>query len=103
MRQLVTLKDLNTQPPDVLAEFTKWAGELSGMYERFLDEDDEDEEFTVSWGSSKNRAAGIHASEISGCRRKGVYTLLGTKKIGAPASFWKRKFRAGHLYHQLLQ
>lgn len=103
LRKLVTLEDLQTQPPEVLAEFVKWAGELSGMYEKFLNEDDEDEEFTVSWYSSKGRAVGIHASEISGCQRRTVYTLLGTEKRGAPIAMWKRKFRAGHLYHQLLQ
>lgn len=100
---LVTLDDLKREPPDVIAGYLRWAGELGSMWERFLQEDDEDESFTVSWGSSKGRAAGIHASEISGCQRRCVYTITNTEKREQPRAFWKRKFRAGHLYHQLNQ
>ena len=100
---LVTIEDLEREPPDVVAGYMKWASELGGMLERFIAEDDEDESFVVSWGSSAKRAAGVHASEISGCQRRTVYTQLGTEKRGQPGAFWKRKFRAGHLYHQLLQ
>jgi CRISPR/Cas system-associated exonuclease Cas4 (RecB family) len=100
---LATLEDLKREPPDVVAGYLRWAGELGEMWERFLREDDEDESFTVSWGSSKGRAAGIHASEISGCQRRCVYTQLKTEKRDQPKAFWKRKFRSGHLYHQLNQ
>ena len=49
------------------------------------------------------RPAGIHASEISGCARRAVYTMLGTQKMDKPDTMWLKKFRHGHWVHSGLQ
>jgi len=67
------------------------AQEMSDLYEKWEGRDEHD------------RPAGIHASEISGCPRKAVYTMLGTQKMDKPDTMWLRKFRHGHWVHEGLQ
>lgn len=73
---------------------------LSKMYEDFLDTDE---------GEQHERPPGLHASEISGCLRKPVYTLTNTEKRGSSNGMmmsdrvWKRRFKIGHAVHDMFQ
>ena len=49
------------------------------------------------------RKPGIHASEISGCKRKAVYTLLGADKVDTIDLLWQKRFELGHLIHRNIQ
>jgi hypothetical protein len=100
---LATIADLKNETPENVALYLRWASELSGMYDRFLDQDDDPVSFNVGWGASSARPGGVHASEISGCQRKAVYSLMDTPRQGAISAFWKRKFHTGHLVHALIQ
>lgn len=63
----------------------------------------------TSWICSKkssgsDRAPGIHASEISGCPRRLVYSIMGTTRKPEPLdAVWHRRFNTGHAIHQMLQ
>lgn len=97
---LVSIADIGSEN---YIDYLTWAEELKAWYDHFLISDDEDESFDVGWHSGKSRLPGIHASDLSGCQRKVSYSLLATEKKEMPKAIWKRKFRAGHLYHTMLQ
>ncbi len=67
---LLTVADLLARRP-LDTQYKDLAQGLSAMYEEFLENEVQPE---------RPRPAGLHASEISGCPRKTVYTLLGTEK-----------------------
>lgn len=46
---------------------------------------------------------GIHASELSGCQRKVVYSLNDTKRVRKINRRWRRVFEMGHAIHRLVQ
>lgn len=50
-----------------------------------------------------DRAPGIHASEVSGCPRRMVYSLSGTKRVDRSPLVWKKRFKVGHALHSMLQ
>lgn len=102
---LVSISDLFTQPPDMLAWYRVWAQDLGEMYNNFVRQDDEDVSFEVGWHGAKARSAGIHASELSGtCQRPVWYSLTGEQRTDAELDpFWKKKFRVGHVYHAMVQ
>jgi len=62
--------------------------------------------YPVEVTGERTRKPGIHASEISGCQRKIVYSLLGTERrvntAGADANM-KMRFRIGTAAHAMLQ
>lgn len=100
---LVKISDLKTETPENVNAYLKWASELGGMYDRFIEADDENVSFDVGWGAAKERAPGLHASEVSGCQRPAVYSLMGTERREKIEAFWRKKFRTGHLFHGMLQ
>ena len=102
---LVTIKDLITGPPDMNALYRAWAYDVGTMYDEFVKKDDEDVSFQVGWHGAKARAAGIHASELSGeCQRPVWYSLKGEQRADQELDpFWKKKFRVGHVYHAMVQ
>jgi len=68
---------------------------LSSTYDDWLERDQ---------GDGHTRAPGIHASEVSGCERKIVYSILGTKRTqGHISAIWRKRFAMGHAVHQMLQ
>ena len=86
---LLRINDLAIDQP----ELRKMAESLSDRYEAsFCDAEDRAE-----------RPAGIHASEISGCPRKNLYTMIGTEKKNKPAPMWRKKFKIGHAIHRMVQ
>ncbi len=102
---LVTIADLHREPPEVVAKYVMWAEDLRDMYEKFIEEDEEDVNFAVGWHGAKARSGGLHASEISGaCKRPAFYSLTGhpreDKKLDP---FWKKRFRVGHMLHGMIQ
>ena len=54
-------------------------------------------------GDGNERAGGIHASEISGCQRRLVYSVMDTKRQDKIAFVWRRRFKLGHKIHDMLQ
>jgi len=102
---LVTINDLVTQPPDVIAMYMSNASDLLDMYETFVKEDDEDVLFAAGWNSAKSRSDGIHASEMSSaCRRPAYYSLKKVPRQDKELDpFWKKRFRVGHIYHAMVQ
>jgi len=50
------------------------------------------------------RSGGIHASEIHGCERKIVYSILGKPRSSTHIPVvWKKRFEMGHAVHNMLQ
>ena len=103
--QLLTISDL-TRPASELGPLIKRATQLGEMYDTFLAADPGGFEYSVDIGGEGGRAAGLHASEISGCFRKVVYSLTNTKRWVDPATTnvgMKRRFRVGNALHSMLQ
>lgn len=102
---LVTISDLHTQPAEMVAKYSAWAGDLGEMYDDFVRADDEDVSFIAGWHGAKARASGIHASEMSGeCRRPVWYSLKNVERVDRELDpFWKKRFRIGHMYHAMIQ
>src|ERR1700761_2057645 len=95
---LLTIADLLAKrPEDEGLQYV--AQRLSDLYEEFLDNEE---------GDARERPPGIHASEISGCPRKAVYSLDGTEKqekndTHMSMRVWKRRFKIGHKVHDMFQ
>lgn len=91
---LLTISDLLAGGPDV-EHLLGRASMLSTMYENWLGTAD---------GGESSRAPGIHASEISGCERRVVYSILGEKRSGGNVdATWRKRFKIGHAVHAMLQ
>jgi len=84
---LLRIADLETADKTLLDA----AMELSSIYDKWDGSD------------THERPAGIHASEISGCQRKAVYTMIGTPKKNKPDVIWRKKFKHGHWVHAGIQ
>lgn len=91
---LTTISDLLNGPPDEIEGLVKKATNLSDVYENFLE---------ASPGDTHTRVPGIHASEISGCERRIVYSLIGTERQELSGVAWRRRFRIGHAIHEMFQ
>jgi CRISPR/Cas system-associated exonuclease Cas4 (RecB family) len=89
---LVTIADLN-RDPDEIAPWFEHAKNLSALYDRYVNTEDEESE----------RAAGIHASEVAGCPRKLYYTAKGETKRPVVSRFWRQRFKVGHAIHAMVQ
>ncbi len=103
--KLVTIQDLVTEPPDVIAKYMAFAGDLLDIYEGFIKDDDDDVMFPVGWNSAKSRSDGIHASEMSSaCRRPAFYSLKKVSRQDTDIDHgMKKRFRIGHMYHAMVQ
>lgn len=91
---LLTIDDLKNGDPAEVLELTTMATGLSQMYEKFIAEEPKD---------GNKRAPGIHASEISGCERKIVYSILKTERRDEAEPVWRRRFKIGHAIHDMFQ
>ena len=94
MRKLLTIKDLLETPEEELEPLLTKAKGISQRFEEYLAEDR---------GDSHTRHPGIHASEVSGCQRKVVYSLLGEKRVEKIENRWKKRFKIGHAIHEMFQ
>ena len=78
---LVTISDLQTLSAQELRTYLGGAMDIRGLYETFVEEDDEGTSYIAGRHSNRGRSAGLHASEISAeCRRKAVYSLTGCER-----------------------
>jgi hypothetical protein len=101
---LVTIADLEKLSDADLQGYLQWAGDLRGMYENFIENDHESVSYESGWGAARNRSFGIHASEISSeCLRPAFYSLTRTERRERVKPFWKKRFRAGHAFHAMIQ
>lgn len=79
---------------DALEEAYVLADPISQRFEEYIEAQPED---------GDTRPGGIHASEISGCQRRLVYSIMNTQRVGKSPYIWKRRFKMGHLIHDMLQ
>jgi CRISPR/Cas system-associated exonuclease Cas4 (RecB family) len=68
------------------------ARKISTLYDKFIEEAPVD-----------RRTPGIHASEVSGCHRKIVYSLLAYEQRGSLSKNWRQRFQVGHAIHGMVQ
>lgn len=90
---LLSIADLQGDPAEVL-ELTTIATNLTHHYENFLANETRD---------GNSRSPGIHASEISGCARKVVYSVQNMARQDQSDGIWQRRFRIGHAIHEMFQ
>ncbi len=91
---LLTIRDLLEGDIAEVEECLIKASDISNLYEQYLAGDG---------GDSHTRSPGIHASEISGCSRRLVYSIMGEKRVERSAPVWKKRFKIGHAIHAMLQ
>ena len=91
---LATIHDLLTGAPEELEVLVKKASSLYDVYENHLASDP---------GDAHTRLPGIHASEMSGCERRIVYSLIGMERRELSGAQWRRRFRIGHAIHEMFQ
>lgn len=101
--QLLTIDDLGKEGWQSLLPNAAWLGDL---YEEFKKHDTDFRNIHATMGGDEGRANGIHASEVSGCLRKVVYSLMETEKKNKADSVdtnMRRRFQQGHMLHALFQ
>ena len=89
---LVTIADLNG-PAEEVAECVELAKELSLLYDHIANTDTD----------GKDRAPGIHASELYPCVRRAVYSLMNVERRPSIVRFWRQRFKVGHAIHGMVQ
>lgn len=91
---LARISDLNG-PKEEVADLIDKATTLSQLYDDSIESDVERDHY---------RAPGIHASEISKCKRRMVYNILDTpkNKVGITKK-WRQRFQMGKLIHLMIQ
>jgi CRISPR/Cas system-associated exonuclease Cas4 (RecB family) len=106
MHKLLTTEDLK-QPQEVKTPLIERARQLSRYFEQYKAQDAGGYSYTVEVGGEKERAAGIHASEVSKCQRLVVYSISGVerkKNEGATGDpNMQMRFNVGHALHAMLQ
>lgn len=90
---LATIQDLLSSDEEGKEKGAAYATLLHTLFEEHLCEPED----------NSHRLPGIHASELSGCKRKIVYSLLQTERRDHVPLFWKKKFKLGHAMHDMLQ
>ncbi len=104
--KLTTITDLD-QPQQVKAPFIERAKLLSSYYEQWKQQFEGDLKYEVDIRGSRGRSGGIHASEISRCRRLVVYSIQNVERRPPQDSTadtnMKMRFSIGHAVHAMLQ
>lgn len=103
---LTTLNELEAISDHEYQTCVAWAQQLSKIWDAWKKQHDGKMTVTVEFFGERERAPGVHASEISGCRRKMVYSLMGTKRIVKAEDKdvgMQRRFDMGTMAHALLQ
>ena len=104
---LLTRADLNTQTTDEKFRCLQLANSLLPLYHDYIANDRTDTySYNVEIFGERTRSSGIHASEISACRRKVVYSLLGTEgkpDVENANVNMHMRFRIGHAVHAMIQ
>lgn len=103
MQRLTSIADLQTDGWQNLMPQVSWLGDL---YEEFKKHDVDRRFITAEFGGDEDRSHGVHASEVSGCMRRLVYSLMYTEKKNdakTTSTNMRRRFQLGHLLHGLTQ
>jgi CRISPR/Cas system-associated exonuclease Cas4 (RecB family) len=103
--QLITLADL-ARPEEQLSPLISQAQKLGELWLEFIKQDDEAYDYRVHDGGESTRSAGIHASEMSKCLLKLVYSIAGVERrpnAQATDANMKLRFRTGTAIHAMLQ
>lgn len=90
---LTRIKDLSKSPAE-LADLLDRATQLSQLYDDYVESDP---------GDGHLRAPGVHASELAGCERKVLYSVLDTPKEGGLTKNWRQRFALGKAVHKMIQ
>lgn len=103
---LVTIADLR-QDAETRGQLIGRAMAISDIFNKWKSFDAGGYTYEVHIGGTRERGAGIHASEISKCERLVVYNLRGELKkpnVGADRDMdMQRRFDIGHAIHAMLQ
>lgn len=101
---LVSIADLQ-QPKEALEPYIEKVNGLGKLYYNYITTDPGGYRYEVSIGDERSRAPGVHASEVSKCQRRLVYSMMGTEKqVGTQRdSNMLMRFRIGHAVHAMLQ
>jgi CRISPR/Cas system-associated exonuclease Cas4 (RecB family) len=92
---LLTIDDMLGGNPVEVADLLKQASSLSQQFDEYLRGSSRGEE---------HRAPGIHASEVTGCERRIVYSLLDYPRSGGSTdNVWRKRFMMGTAVHEMLQ
>lgn len=90
---VLTTEDLAKATEEERSKARAIASELSTRYEEYLEKKVE-----------PPRRGGVHASEISKCQRRLVYSLRpGPRPQRKISKTWRRRFQMGHAIHDMLQ
>lgn len=104
--QLVTIDDLN-RPQAEKGLLIERAMQLGRWYGDFKATDTGAYKYEVDIGGERARAPGIHASEISKCKRMLVYSIMGEERrpVGAEQTNvnMRMRFAVGHAVHAMVQ
>lgn len=103
--QLINLQDL-ARPEEELSPLISQAQKLGDLWLEFIKQDDDRHEYVVSVGGDKDRTGGIHASEMSKCMRRLVYSIMGTERrpdAQSTKANMKLRFRTGTAIHSMIQ
>ena len=100
---LLVIDDLR-QSQGVKTQYIQHAMQLARLWHLWKEQQEGNHDILVKFRGEKGRKPGIHASEISGCQRKVVYSLLGTERIVATRNVnMQDRFDQGTLTHALIQ
>lgn len=94
MKTLLTIEDLLNSTEEEISPLLERAQAISPKYEEYLNND---------VGDGHKRKPGIHASEVSGCPRRIVYSLMAEKRVELSKNEWKKRFKIGHAVHEMFQ
>lgn len=103
--QLVSIADLQ-RPDEELEPILQHAKRLGELWLEFVKQDDQPYDYTVHDGGERNRSSGIHASEMSKCMLKMVYSIMGVERRVSPDAVdanMKFRFRTGTAIHSMVQ
>ena len=103
---LLTINDLDTISDSDKAYHLTRIAELGDMYEKFVAHDPGGYAYTVDIGREDARSPGLHASEMSGCMRRLVYSLSGLPRKADATNInpnMKMRFKVGHGVHAFIQ
>lgn len=103
--QLLTIADLNRNE-DELNPLLAQANKLAELWMEFLRQDSERYDYGVTDFGERERAPGIHGSEMSKCMLKVVYSILGTERRVMSETVdvnMKMRMRLGTAIHAMVQ
>lgn len=103
---LMTLNDLQTTPQGVQNQCVQAAMSLSDLWESYVKQSPGDWDLHTEFRGERGRGGGIHASELSRCRRLIVYSAMNTeRKVQAQDKNPKqqRVFDIGTIVHAYVQ